>query len=126
MIKPYLYGGIALLIVGLFGFSAFQTVKLNWIEADLREATKTVEDLRRSNNELIASSARKVGAAAAYQAMTNWVGTLSNSSISIIKGYRARETENAKCLDLRPPSELVEQLRGVYTVPGKDSKGSSK
>lgn len=128
MIKPYLYGGLALLIVGLFSFGAWTQSQLDSTRTTLLETQEVVNDLRVANNELIASSARKVGAAAAYQAMTDWVGVLASNSVSVIKGYRARETENEKCLDLRPPSTLVEQLRGVYSdrVSGEDSKGKAK
>lgn len=111
IIKPYLYGGIVLLIVGLFSYGLWTSAKLESYELRLAEANETIDSLRVRNEDLVASGARKAGAAAAYTAMTDWVGLLTNNATGIIKGYRVRDTENAKCLDLIPPADLIERLR---------------
>jgi len=71
----------------------------------------TVCRLEESNKDLIASNARKAGAADAYNSMTTYVQELTSNATGIIRGYRLRDTENAKCLDLLPPTDLVNRLR---------------
>lgn len=125
MLKPYLYGGLALLIVGLFCFMGYQAHKVSTLTEQLTEARQANVTLANENKDLLASSARKAGAAAAYSAMTEYVAELTKNATGIIRGYRARETENAKCLDMRPPTDLLERLR-ENGVRGQNHKGTSK
>lgn len=114
MIKPYIYGGVALLIVGLSFFSYTQALQLKLKSAEVASLTKKVSDLEVENKDLIASSARKAGAASAYIAMTNHINGLTKDASSIIKGYKLRIEENEKCLDMRPPAGMLDRLRENY------------
>lgn len=109
--KPYLYAGIALLIVGLFSYGLWTSAKLESANLSIEEKDKEISRLLESNKDLIAASARKAGAAEAYNSMTTYVQHLTASATGIIKGYRARDTENEKCLDLTPPPALIDRVR---------------
>lgn len=109
--KPYIYAGIALLIVGLFSYGLWTSARLESAHLTIESKDKEISQLQASNKDLIAANARKAGAADAYISMTTYVQTLTSQATGIIKGYRARETENEKCLDLTPPSTLVDKLR---------------
>ena len=124
-IKALLYGGLALLIVGLFLFLGYQLEKVESLSASLAHAEEKVTQYQAQEKELLAAANRKAGAAFAYQAMTTYVQNLSTAAGGVIKSYKARETENEKCLDLSPPSTLIEQLRSVYSADSLHT-GSSK
>lgn len=109
--KPYLYAAIGLLIVGLFSYGLWTSARLESANLLLEQKTSEISRLEESNKDLIASNARKAGAADAYNSMTTYVQELTSNATGIIRGYRLRDTENAKCLDLLPPTDLVNRLR---------------
>lgn len=111
MLKPYIYGGVALLIVGLFSYSILLSTKLELKEAELETLQTKVTNLEIKNEDLIASSNRKTGAANAYMALTTHINSLTKNATSIIKGYKLRIEENEKCLDMRPPAIMLDRLR---------------
>lgn len=111
MIKPYIYGGVALLIVGLFSYALILSTKLDLKEVELETLQTQVTNLELKNEDLIANSNRKTGAANAYMAMTTHINSLTKDASSIIKGYKLRVEENEKCLDMRPPVLMLERLR---------------
>lgn len=119
MIKPYIYGGIALLIVGLFSYSSFISAKLETANILLESNRKTIANLEKANEDLIAVGHRKAGAANAYMAMTEHINQLTKSAGNVIKNYKARGTENEKCLDLTPPSDLIDRLRAKDNLQGR-------
>jgi len=114
MIKPYIYGGVALLIVGLFSYSLVLSTKLDLKETELTSHKERITNLETENKDLLASSARKTGAASAYIAMTTHINALTKDASGIIKGYKLRVEENEKCLDMRPPASMLERLRENY------------
>lgn len=120
-LKALLYGGIALLIVGLFTFSLLLRAELKAANLSLENATSENTRLVEENKDLSAASNRKAGAAAAYSAMSTYIDTLTKGSLGIIKGYKARNTDNEKCLDLTPPAALVEQLSNPSTSSYKSN-----
>lgn len=111
MLKPYLYGGIVLLIVGLFSSTLYMAAKLETANTVIAQNTEDLASLRDKNEQLIESAARKSGAATAYNAMTEHMNQLTSSATGIIRGYRLRITENEKCLDNAPPPALIDSLR---------------
>lgn len=125
MIKPYLYGGIVLLIVGLFSFGSWTYGQLETTRDSLAATQVALESLTRENKDLAEAAGRKAGAAAAYTSMTTYINKLTGAATGIIRGYKLRDTENAKCLDLTPPSELVNGLR-QNRIQGQNSAGGSK
>lgn len=116
--KLYLYilGGVGLLIAVLslllyIGHLKGQNSTLTTINETYATAIK---QLQAEREDLIASGNRKAGAADAYSALTSYVSSLTNTSVGIIKGYKARETEDEKCLDKSPPASMVLDLKRVW------------
>lgn len=122
--KPYLYGGIALLIVGLFSYSLLLRLDLKDAEQLAADRLVKIDELTVANQDLKEEAARKAGAAAAYMAMTTYIQQLSTGAIKVFSTYKDRSTNEAKCLDLSPPTPLIDQLR-QNRLQGKDNKGSS-
>ena len=110
-LKPYLYGGVALLIVGLFLYSATLSARLSTASLLLETATQTNEGLQNRVVELEKAQARQEAAALAYQAVSDKLDSWLPQATRIVNGYKKRETPNEKCLDLTPPDELLRLLR---------------
>lgn len=125
MIKPYIYGGVALLIVGLFSYSTVLRTELKLADKELAEQDARIAELETENKDLIASSARKAGAAAAYLAMTEHINQLTKNAGNIIRSYKPRDTEDEKCLDRSPPSILIDGLRRENNLPRQNSQGAA-
>lgn len=125
MIKPYIYGGVALLIVGLFSYSMVLRTELKLADKEIAEYETRIANLEIENKDLIASSNRKTGAANAYSAITEHVNQLTKSAGIIIRSYKPRDTEDEKCLDRSPPSQLIERLRQGNNLQGQNNSRSS-
>lgn len=125
MIKPYIYGGVALLIVGLFSYSMVLSTKLDLKVEEIKTYKEQIANLETENKDLIVSSARKAGAANAYLAMTEHINQLTKTAGNLIKGYKPRDTEDEKCLDRSPPSILIDGLRRENNLPRQNSQGST-
>ena len=125
MIKPYIYGGVALLIVGLFSYSLVLSTKLDLKAEEIKSYKEQIAELETENKDLIASSNRKAGAAAAYLAMTEHINQLTKNAGNIIRSYKPRDTEDEKCLDRSPPSILIDGLRRENSLPRQNSQGAA-
>lgn len=125
MIKPYIYGGVALLIVGLFSYSMVLRTELKLADKEIAEQDARIVELETENKDLIASSNRKAGAAAAYLAMTEHINQLTKNAGNIIRSYKPRDTEDEKCLDRSPPSILIDGLRRENNLPRQNSQGAT-
>lgn len=123
MIKPYLYGGIVLLIVGLFSFSFYSWNRIDSLKADLANASTAIETLELRVHDLKEAEQRKAGALDAYMAIDSSINKFTNTALGIIKGYTKRDTPNEKCLDMSPPPEL---LRLHSSDSNKGSASTSK
>lgn len=121
MIKPYIYGGVALLIVGLFSYSLILSTKLDLKAEEIKSYKERIVNLEIENKDLIASSARKTGAANAYMAMTEHINQLTKNAGNIIRSYKPRDTEDEKCLDRSPPSILIDRLRREDNLPRQNN-----
>ena len=112
MIKPYIYGGVALLIVGLGFYSYGITGALVKKEAE-------VEALEAQYKELKESEQRKAGIILGYNMHATQIDKAVNEAVSVIRGYKKRDTPDEKCLDLSPPADLLRLL-------DKGSEGTTK
>ena len=112
MPKPYLYGGIALLIVGLFAYSYMVTNALISKGAEFT-ALKTQYD------ELKLSEQRKAGIIIGWTNKSNQIDSAVSAAVKVIAGYKKRDTPDEKCLDLSPPADLLRLL-------DEGSKGATK
>lgn len=123
--KPYLYLGIALLIVGLFSVSSILYYRLEASELQLSQAHESNDRLQKRVVSLVLREGKKEAAATAYMKV---VEQLSNIAIGLQKtaaAYKARNTENEKCLDLTPPSDFV-RLLDEDSVRGQGDLHSSE
>ena len=111
-IKPYIYGGAALLIVGLGFYSYGITKALIAKDAAHRE-------LQDQYNELKLGEQRKAGIILGYNMQSAKIDKAVNEAVSVIRGYKKRDTPDEKCLDLMPPADLLRLL-------DKGSKRASK
>ena len=109
--KPYLYGGLALLIVGLFSVVFIQHSQLKLVSLELSVATEQNKTLSLQVGDLRESVARKEGAMLAYNQIDTAINGLVQTATKVILGYKKRDTENEKCLDLTPPTDLLELLK---------------
>lgn len=103
MIKPYLYGGIALLIVGLCFYSYGVTSKLI-------AKTQEHEQLTAQYNELKISEQRKAGIIIGWTNKSNQIDSAVSAAVKVIAGYKKRDTPDEKCLDLMPPTDMLRLL----------------
>lgn len=111
-IKPYIYGGIALLIVGL-AFYSYGTTKA------LITKDKEFRYLQSQYTELKLSEQRKAGIILGYNMQSANIDRAVNEAVSVIRGYKKRDTPDEKCLDLSPPADLLRLL-------DEGSKGTPK
>lgn len=125
MIKPYLYGGIVLLIVGLFSFTLFQKEQLKAADMQLEASSKIITDLELAVGDLKDSTRRKEGALEVYMAKEADATAALNRAVRILNGYSKRETDDEKCLDLTPPAELI-RLLDESSVQGPGDMHSPK
>ena len=125
MIKPYLYGGIVLLIVGLSSFIYLQHL---WLTSAQLEADAAVAALASVEADLEAAKAtatRKEEALAPYIAKVESLTTAVTRAAKIINDYSKRDTLNEKCLDLTPPAELI-RLLDSSSVQGQGDMHGTK
>ena len=125
MLKPYLYGGIVLLIVGLFSFTAYQSSELENYQLRLEKADKTIEDYKTELATIKEDSARKQGALEVYLAKDVDIKAALDKAVWLIKGYTKRDTPNEKCLDMSPPDDLL-RMHSTDSVSGQGDLHSSK
>lgn len=125
MIKPYLYGGIVLLIVGLFSFTLYQHQQLKVAALELEASSTIITDLELRVGDLKESTLRKEGALAVYMAKDVKTTAALDRAIRILNGYSKRETDDEKCLDLTPPAELI-RLLDESSVQGQGDMHGSK
>lgn len=111
-IKPYIYGGTALLIVGL-GFYSYGTTKA------LIAKDSELRGLEAQYKELKESEQRKAGIILGYAMHSANIDKAVNEAVSVIRGYKKRDTPDEKCLDLSPPADLLRLL-------DEGSKGTAK
>lgn len=112
MIKPYIYGGVALLIVGL-GFYSYGTTRA------LIAKDKELTDLKGAYRELKESEQRKAGIILGYNYKASQVDKAVAEAVKVISSYKKRDTPDEKCLDLAPPADLLRLL-------DKGSEGAAK
>ena len=125
MIKPYLYGGIVLLIVGLSSFIYLQAVQIEnaKLKADAAIAALVVVEA-----DLAASKAtadRKEEALASYIAKVEALTLTVTRAARTINDYSKRDTPDEKCLDLSPPAELI-RLLDSSSVQGQGDMHGTK
>jgi len=125
MIKPYLYGGIVLLIVGLFSFVYFQSLQIDNYQLQLETSAKNLEDATKELSSVKEDNLRKAGALETYMAKDEKIQKDLNYAVWLIKGYTKRDTPNEKCLDMSPPDELL-RLHSKDSVSGQGDLYSSK
>lgn len=125
MIKPYLYGGIVLLIVGLFSFIAYQNQQLKVADLQLESSSQIIADLELKVGDLKESALRKEGALELYMAKDTRTTAALERAIKILNGYSKRDTDDEKCLDLTPPAELI-RLLDENSVQGQGDLHSSQ
>lgn len=118
MIKPYLYGGLVLLIVGLFSFTYYQASELENYQLKLSTAEKTIEGYEAELASVKADNLRKQGALEVYLAKDVDIKTALDKAVWLIKGYTKRDTPNEKCLDMSPPDDLL-RMHSQDSVPGQ-------
>ncbi len=103
MVKPYIYGGVALLIVGLSLYSWGVTEALWEKDAEL-------EGLQAQYKELKESEQRKAGIILGYNNKSAQIDEAVDAAVKVISGYKKRDTPDEKCLDLIPPADLLRLL----------------
>lgn len=122
--KPYFYGGLALLLVGLFTSSTLLLQTLRLEREKLVASQLLVERLQNDKEELLERVSRRDGAAEAYLAVTERINSISRGALDIFASYEERLSYEAKCLDLTPPPDLVDRLR-EDSLQRQSSPGSS-
>lgn len=125
MIKPYLYGGLVLLIVGLFSFTYYQASELENYQLKLSTAEKTIEGYEAELANAKADNLRKQGALDVYLAKDEKIKAALDNVVWLIKGYTKRDTPNEKCLDMSPPDDLL-RMHSQDSVPGQGDLHSPK
>lgn len=125
MIKPYLYGGLVLLIVGLFSFTFYQSSQLENYQLRLEAADKTIKDYKDELDSVKADNLRKQGALEVYLAKDVDIKAALDKAVWLIKGYTKRDTPNEKCLDMSPPDDLL-RMHSADSVQGQGDLHSSK
>ena len=125
MIKPYLYGGLVLLIVGLFSFTLYQSSELENYQLKLETADKTIETYKADLEVVKADNLRKQGALEVYLAKDVDIKAALDKAVWLIKGYTKRDTPNEKCLDMSPPDDLL-RMHSSDSVSGQGDLHSSK
>lgn len=103
MVKPYIYGGVALLIVGLSLYS-WGVTKALW------EKDAELEGLQAQYKELKESEQRKAGIILGYNNKSTQIDDAVDAAVKVISGYKKRDTPDEKCLDLIPPADLLRLL----------------
>lgn len=101
--KPYIYGGIALLIVGLVFYSYGTTRALIQKDAEIHQ-------LQAQYTELKASEQKKAGIILGWTRKSNEIDSAVKEAVKVISGYKKRDTPDEKCLDLMPPADLLRML----------------
>lgn len=114
MVKPYIYGGVALLIVGLSLYS-YGLTKALW------EKEAEIESLQAQYKELKESEQRKAGIILGYNMHSAKIDDAVQAAVKVISGYKKRDTPDEKCLDLMPPADLLRMLD-----KNNSSSGASK
>lgn len=125
MIKPYLYGGIVLLIVGLFSFNLYQSSQLENYQLQLETATSNLESINKELTSVKEDNLRKAGALDTYMAKDEKIQKDLNYAVLLIKGYTKRDTPDEKCLDMSPPTELL-RLHSSDNLQGQGNLHSSE
>ena len=125
MIKPYLYGGLVLLIVGLFSFTFYQSSGLENYQLRLEAADKTIKDYKTELDSVKADNLRKQGALEVYLAKDVDIKAALDKAVWLIKGYTKRDTPNEKCLDMSPPDDLL-RMHSADSVSGQGDLHGSK
>lgn len=125
MIKPYLYGGIVLLIVGLFLFALYQHQELKVATLELEASTQALEALNATVVKMKEARDRQTGALEAYMEKDAKNSALLTKATKIIADYTKRDTPNEKCLDLVPPADLIRMLDS-NSISGQGDLHSSK
>jgi hypothetical protein len=125
MIKPYLYGGIVLLIVGLFSFNLYQSSQLENYQLQLEQVTTQLETAIKDLANVKEDNLRKTGALDVYMAKDIDIKAALDKAVWLIKGYTKRDTPNEKCLDMSPPPELL-RLHSPDNLSGQGDLHSSE
>ena len=125
MIKPYLYGGLVLLIVGLFSFTFYQSSELENYQLRLETADKAIETYKADLEVVKADNLRKQGALEVYLAKDVGIKAALDKAVWLIKGYTKRDTPNEKCLDMSPPDDLL-RMHSTDSVSGQGDLHGSK
>lgn len=123
--KPYLYGGIALLIVGLFSAAAIFYYKAEAAELELFQARETNYELQRRVASLVLREDKKQEAAQLYLEAVEKLNKATQGLQKAAYAYTARNTENEKCLDLVPPTDFIRMLY-ENSIQGQGDLHSSK
>lgn len=114
MVKPYIYGGVALLMVGL-GLYSWGVTKALW------EKEAELDTLQAQYKELKESEQRKAGIILGYNSKSAQIDEAVDAAVKVISGYKKRDTPDEKCLDLIPPADLLRLLD-----KNNSSQGTSK
>ena len=125
MIKPYLYGGLVLLIVGLFAFTFYQSSELENYQLKLEASTQIIETYKADLATIKEDSARKQQVLESYLVKETDIKKALDNAVWLIKGYTKRDTPNEKCLDMSPPDDLL-RMHSADSVPGQGDLHSSK
>ena len=125
MIKPYLYGGLVLLIVGLFSFTFYQSFQIDNYQLRLETADKTIKDYKTELDAIKEDSARKQQVLESYLTKETDIKAALDKAVWLIKGYTKRDTPNEKCLDMSPPDDLL-RMHSTDSVSGQGDLHGSK
>jgi len=125
MIKPYLYGGIVLLIVGLSSFIYLQHLWLTSAQLEAEAAVAALASVEADLEAAKATATRKEEALAPYIAKVESLTTAVTRAAKIINDYSKRDTPDEKCLDLSPPAELI-RLLDSSSVQGQGDMHGTK
>ena len=125
MIKPYLYGGLVLLIVGLFSFTFYQSSQIDNYQLQLEANAQVIKTYKEDLEAVKADNLRKQGALEVYLAKDVDIKAALDKAVWLIKGYTKRDTPNEKCLDMSPPDDLL-RMHSADSVSGQGDLHSSK
>lgn len=125
MIKPYLYGGIVLLIVGLSSFIYLQAAQIESAELRADAALVALAEVEKDLSLAKATADRKEEALAPYISKVEALTVAVTRAARTINDYSKRDTPDEKCLDLSPPAELI-RLLDSSSVQGQGDMHGTK